>query len=98
MLAAGMLSTWHATTGASINASLITGLTPSGLVSVGNRLPALDATANTVGAFDLATGSVISVNPNGLFVVPVPEPSSSCMALIGLACGGFSMWRRCKQA
>jgi hypothetical protein len=26
--------------------------------------------------------------------VPVPEPSAYTMALAGLACGGFSMWRR----
>jgi hypothetical protein len=28
----------------------------------------------------------------------VPEPSTSCMALAGLACGGYSLFRRCKQA
>jgi hypothetical protein len=31
-------------------------------------------------------------------VVPVPEPSTYAMALAGLACGGYSMWRRRKQA
>ena len=31
-------------------------------------------------------------------VYPVPEPSTYAMALAGLACGGFSMWRRRKQA
>ena len=30
--------------------------------------------------------------------VAVPEPSTYAMALAGLACGGFSMWRRRKQA
>jgi hypothetical protein len=29
--------------------------------------------------------------------VAVPEPSTYSMALAGLACGGYSMWRR-KQA
>ncbi len=29
---------------------------------------------------------------------PVPEPSTYCMALAGLACGGYSMWRRRKRA
>jgi hypothetical protein len=28
----------------------------------------------------------------------VPEPSISCMALAGLACGGYSMWRRRKRS
>jgi hypothetical protein len=28
----------------------------------------------------------------------VPEPSAYAMALAGLACGGYSMWRRRKRA
>ena len=32
------------------------------------------------------------------FVAAVPEPSTCAMALTGLACGGYSMWRRRKQA
>ena len=31
-------------------------------------------------------------------VVSVPEPSTSCMALAGLACGGYSLFRRRKRA
>ena len=30
--------------------------------------------------------------------VPVPEPSTCIMALAGLACGGYSMFRRRKRA
>ena len=30
--------------------------------------------------------------------VPVPEPSTYAMALAGIACGGFAMWRRRKRA
>ncbi len=30
----------------------------------------------------------------GTMAVAVPEPSTYCLALAGLACGGFSMWRR----
>jgi hypothetical protein len=30
-------------------------------------------------------------------VAPVPEPSTSCMALAGLACGGYTMFRRRKR-
>jgi len=30
--------------------------------------------------------------------VPVPEPSTYAMALAGLGCGGFSIWRRRKRA
>jgi formylglycine-generating enzyme required for sulfatase activity len=31
-------------------------------------------------------------------VVPVPEPSAWVMGLAGIACGGYSMWRRRKRA
>jgi len=30
-------------------------------------------------------------------IVAVPEPSTYVMALAGLACGGYSMWRRRKR-
>jgi hypothetical protein len=33
-----------------------------------------------------------------LSISAVPEPSTVCMALAGLACGGYSMWRRRKRA
>jgi hypothetical protein len=32
------------------------------------------------------------------YVAPVPEPSTYAMALAGLAYGGYSIWRRRKQA
>jgi hypothetical protein len=31
-------------------------------------------------------------------VAPVPEPSTYAMALAGVACGGYTMWRRRKRA
>ena len=34
----------------------------------------------------------------GLRLAAVPEPSTCAMALAGLACGGYSMFRRRKQA
>jgi len=39
------------------------------------------------------SNNVMSVSINA-----VPEPSTSCMVLAGLACGGFSMWRRRRRA
>jgi hypothetical protein len=33
-----------------------------------------------------------------MIVNPVPEPSTYAMAFAGLACGGYSMWRRRKRA
>ena len=38
------------------------------------------------------------MNALQLRTVAVPEPATCIMALTGLACGGFSMWRRRKQA
>ena len=32
------------------------------------------------------------------FVAAVPEPSTYAMALAGLACGGYSLFRRRKRA
>lgn len=34
----------------------------------------------------------------GFRVAAVPEPSTYAMALGGLACGGFTLWRQRKQA
>jgi formylglycine-generating enzyme required for sulfatase activity len=46
-----------------------------------------------------------SINPSSEFVyygfrlaAPVPEPSTYAMALAGLACGGYSMFRRRKRS
>lgn len=36
-------------------------------------------------------------DPTGFRLATVPEPSTWAMALAGLACGGFSMWRRRRQ-
>ena len=47
-------------------------------------------TANFGGAGNV-TGQVM------LLTVAVPEPSTYAMALAGLACGGFGMWRRRKR-
>jgi formylglycine-generating enzyme required for sulfatase activity len=37
------------------------------------------------------------INDVGFRVASVPEPSTYAMALAGLACGGYSMWRRRKR-
>lgn len=45
------------------------------------------------------TGSFSVVQQgNSLALSYVPEPSTCIMALAGIACGGFSMWRRRKRA
>jgi hypothetical protein len=43
------------------------------------------------------TGSITSNDVQFNFAVPVPEPSTYCMALAGLACGGYVVVRRRKK-
>ncbi len=61
------------------------------------------------GAWDRTASSAISsagfdtvptnqISAYGFRLAAVPEPSTYAMALAGLACGGFSMWRRRKRA
>jgi hypothetical protein len=50
---------------------------------------------NTTG---LAAGQSATFNPATGFITVVPEPSTCAMALAGLACGGYSTWRRRKRA
>jgi hypothetical protein len=46
---------------------------------------------------DFGSGNVVDVQVM-LLTVAVPEPSTYCMALAGLACGGYSMFRRRQRA
>jgi autotransporter-associated beta strand protein len=46
----------------------------------------------------LAAGQSATFNPATGFITVVPEPSTCAMALAGLACGGYSMFRRRKRA
>lgn len=52
------------------------------------------ASINTVGANN---NYVYLVSPS-LTATAVPEPSTSAMALAGLACGGWQLWQRRKRA
>jgi hypothetical protein len=46
-----------------------------------------------------STWAAFSAGSKAAFsIAAVPEPSTCIMALAGLACGGFSMWRRRKRA
>ena len=56
---------------------------------------ALSASSRAGATFNIArVGQDVTLN----YVAPVPEPSTYAMALAGLACGGYSIWRRRKQA
>ena len=59
--------------------------------------------SNKTNAEWVSTGAVPSSFTNNMYgisqvLTAVPEPSTYCMALVGIACGGFSMWRRRKRA
>ena len=63
-------------------------------------LPGLSNKSNSEWVATGATPSTFSNNMYGISQVltAVPEPSTSCMALAGLACGGCSIFRRRKRA
>jgi autotransporter-associated beta strand protein len=52
---------------------------------------------SVVNATGLAAGQSATFNSATGFITVVPEPSTYCMALAGLACGGYSMFRRRKR-
>jgi hypothetical protein len=62
--------------------------------------PGLSNKSNSEWVETGATPSNFSSNMYGISQVltAVPEPSHYAMALAGLACGGYSMWRRRKRA
>jgi hypothetical protein len=49
---------------------------------------------SAVNVTGLAEGQYATSNPVTGSLSVVPEPSAFAIALAGLACGGFSMWRR----
>jgi hypothetical protein len=57
------------------------------------------STSGTAGAFSAPTGGSLRLDLMTVSsVTAVPEPSPYAMALAGLACGGYVVWRRRKQA
>jgi hypothetical protein len=59
--------------------------------------------SNKTNAEWVETGATPSSFTNNMYgisqvLTAVPEPSTYAMALAGVACGGFSMWRRRKRA
>jgi sulfatase modifying factor 1 len=55
--------------------------------------------ASATGRMTLGPSVIISGTfPTGFRLVAVPEPAACIMALAGLACGGYSMWRRRNRA
>lgn len=62
--------------------------------------PGLSNKSNSEWVETGATPSNFSSNMYGIshVLTAVPEPSACAMGLAGIACGGFSMWRRRKRA
>jgi autotransporter-associated beta strand protein len=58
----------------------------------------LSGSFSAVNFSGLAAGQSATFNPATGFISVVPEPSTFVMALAGLACGGYTMWRRRKRA
>jgi hypothetical protein len=83
---------WDASTGLSVNyggSSLVSGL----------AIPGFTPVAGDTFAFNGFDGAATqSVYIDNVSIQTVPEPSTSLIAFAGLACGGFSMWRRRKRA
>ena len=83
---------WGASTGLSVNyggSSLVSGLT----------IPGFTPAAGDTFAFNAFTAAATQdVYIGNVSIQTVQEPSTSLIALAGLACGGFSMWRRRKRA
>ena len=65
--------------------------------------PGIRGGAWDTGSGDLSVSGAASIstsaenNDTGFRLATVPEPSTCVMALAGIACGGFSLWRRRKQ-
>ena len=84
---------YNVTTGATINASFITGLDgPRGLSISGNNLYVSNSYDNTVGVYDATTGaavnaSLISSGLNSPYEVLaiVPEPGTWALVVVGVA-------------
>jgi hypothetical protein len=96
----GTIGEYNATTGAAINASLVTGLNQPAAVAVsGNNLFVSSYAFNSdsgaggiVGVYNATSGAAINANfitgladPQGLAILATPEPSSLALLAIGAA-------------
>src|SRR5205823_2530636 len=96
----GTIGEYNATTGATINASLVSGLSGPQLIAVsaGNLFVA-NTGAGTIGEYNATTGAAVNASlvsglngPYGIAVVP--EPSTWAAGLLAVGALLFSIWRR----
>ena len=76
---------------------------PNADVDTFRWVAAQDGTVDVDLQFDRANGDIVQAGNSTntiLFdnITAVPEPSTTAMALAGLACGGYSLFRRRKRA
>jgi DNA-binding beta-propeller fold protein YncE len=96
----GTIGEYNTTTGATINASLVSGLnTPLGIAVSGGNLFVANLSTNTIGEYNATTGATINASlvsglsgPQGIDVEAVPEPAT--LALITAGTFLCSIWRR----
>jgi hypothetical protein len=93
----------------SFDTAVWTGTLPNGLAAgsftlgSGSEFGSTPGLSNKTTSEWVETGATPSNLNNNMYgisqvLTAVPEPSTYAMALAGLACGGFSMWRRRKRA
>ena len=63
---------------------------------VGSQQWEIDYNRTSLAGIDNFTSDYLA-NSKFVAITAVPEPSTYAMALAGIACGGFSLWRRRKQ-
>jgi hypothetical protein len=54
--------------------------------------------SSSVGGTRTPSSELVTIGFRLASSVPIPEPSTCAMALAGLACGGYSVFRRRKRA
>lgn len=92
-----------------VNTSVWTGTLPNGsaagsfTLGSGSGFGSIPGSSNKTNAEWVETGAIPSSFSNNVYgisqvLTAVPEPSTSAMALGGLACGGYLMWRRRRSA
>ena len=72
-------------------------LADGGTFSVGGQQWLIDYDRTSAAGLTNFTGDYLP-SSNFVTITAVPEPRTCVMALAGIACGGFSMWRRRKRA
>jgi hypothetical protein len=86
----GTIGEYNATTGATVNAALVSGLdSPTGIAVFGGNIFVVSSTDGTIGEYNATTGAtvnsaLVSGLQNPFDIAVVPEPSTWTLMLFGL--------------